>query len=206
MKSVEEQAIVNRQQPTIVSVCLNCKKGACSCTFAGDEKKRRRFLFPFEEKEEDAKSALEYFLKHIYRSEEDEIDDEIIFLHVVPTSYRRVYHDTMVVQLKPENELEWREKCADFVEKVFVPVLKEKNAKHNRLEMVSYDPSERSIGEVIVRKSDEHDVCCVFMLAHHKSRMHQFFLGSCANYVCHRSSKPVCFYKKEEKRETEELE
>ena len=87
-----------------------------------------------------------------------------------------------------------------------MPILKEKNAKHNRLEMVSYDPSERSVGEVIVRKSDELDVCCVFMLAHHKSRMHQFFLGSCANYVCHRSSKPVCFYKKEEKRETEELE
>ena len=201
MKSVEEQAVVNRQQPTIVSVCLNCKKGACTCSFHGKEE--RRFLFPFEENEEDSQEALRYFLKHIYRGE----GDEIIFLHVVPTSYRRVYHDTMVVQLKPENEFEWREKCADFVERALVPILKEKDAKHNRLEMVSYDPSERSIGEVIVRKSEEHDVCCVFMLAHHKSRVHEFFLGSCANYVLHRTSKPVMLYKKEEKKkETEDLE
>jgi len=50
-------------------------------------------------------------------------------------------------------------------------------------------------------------VCCVFMLAHHKSRVHEFFLGSCANYVLHRTSKPVMLYKKEEKKkETEELE
>ena len=59
MKSVEEQAVVNRQQPTIVSVCLNCKKGACS--FQGKEE--RRFLFPFEENEEDSQEALRYFLR-----------------------------------------------------------------------------------------------------------------------------------------------
>ena len=205
MKSVEEQAVVNRQQPTIVSVCLNCKKGACTCSFRGKEergKEERRFLFPFEENEEDSQEALRYFLKHIYRGE----GDEIIFLHVVPTSYRRAYHDTMVVGLKPESEIEWREKCADFVERVFIPILKDKNAKRNRLEMVSYDPGERSVGEVIVRKSEEHDVCFIFMFAHHKSRLHEFFLGSCANYVLHRSSKPVMLFKREEKKETQELE
>ena len=205
MKSVEEQAVVNRQQPTIVSVCLNCKKGACTCSFRGKEergKEERRFLFPFEENEEDSQEALRYFLKHIYRGE----GDEIIFLHVVPTSYRRVYHDTMVVHLKPENELEWREKCADFVERALVPILKEKDAKHNRLEMVSYDPSERSIGEVIVRKSEEHDVCCVSCWRI-TSRECTNFSRRSANYVLHRTSKPVMLYKKEEsKKETEDLE
>ena len=109
-------------------------------------------------------------------------------------------------RLKPESEIEWREKCAVFVERVFIPILKDKNAKRNRLEMVSYDPSERSVGEVIVRKSEEHDVCFIFMFAHHKSRLHEFFLGSCANYVLHRSSKPVMLFKREEKTETQELE
>ncbi len=198
-KSIEEQAIENRQQPTIVSVCLNCKKGICVCAFSCKEE--RRILFPFEENEDDSKSALRYILKHIHRE-----GDEIIFLHVVPTSYRRAYHDTMVVGLKPESEIEWREKCADFVERVFIPILKDKNAKRNRLEMVSYDPSERSVGEVIVRKSEEHDVCFIFMFAHHKSRLHEFFLGSCANYVLHRSSKPVMLFKREENKETQELE
>ena len=128
------------------------------CAFSCKEE--RRILFPFEENEDDSKSALRYILKHIHRE-----GDEIILLHVVPTSYRRAYHDTMVVGLKPESEIEWREKCADFVERVFIPILKDKNAKRNRLEMVSYDPSERSVGEVIVRKREEHDVCFIFMCA-----------------------------------------
>ena len=87
MKSVEEQAVVNRQQPTIVSVCLNCKKGACTCSFQGKEE--RRFLFPFEENEEDTQEALRYFLKHIYRGE----GDEIIF-----TSFRRVIEEYTTIQ------------------------------------------------------------------------------------------------------------
>ena len=87
-------------------------------------------------------------MKHIHRE-----GDEIILLHVVPTSYRRAYHDTMVVGLKPESEIEWREKCADFVERVFIPILKDKNAKRNRLEMVSYDPGERSVGRLLFEKA-----------------------------------------------------
>ena len=73
------------------------------CAFSCKEE--RRILFPFEENEDDSKSALRYILKHIHRE-----GDEIILLHVVPTSYRRAYHDTMVVGLKPESEIEWREK------------------------------------------------------------------------------------------------
>ena len=181
MKSVEEQAVVNRQQPTIVSVCLNCKKGACTCSFRGKEergKEERRFLFPFEENEEDSQEALRYFLKHIYRGE----GDEIIFLHVVPTSYRRVYHDTMVVQLKPENEFEWREKCADFVERALVPILKEKDAKHNRLEMVSYDPSERSLVKLLFEKA-KNTTCVAFSCWRITSRVQFFSAFANTSYI-----------------------
>ena len=84
--------------------------------------------------------------------------------------------------------------------RALVPILKDKNAKRNRLEMVSYDPSERSVGEVIVRKSEEHDVCFIFMLRITNRGARIFFLGSCANYVLHRSSKPVMLFKKREER------
>ena len=52
-------------------------------------------------------------------------------------------------------------KVCRLCERVFIPILKDKNAKRNRLEMVSYDPGERSVGKVIVRKSEEHDVCFI---------------------------------------------
>ena len=62
--------------------------------------KGETILFPFEENEDDSKSALRYILKHIHREE-----DEIIF-YTSFQSYRRAYHDTMVVGLKPESEIE----------------------------------------------------------------------------------------------------
>ena len=68
--------------------------------------------------------------------------------------------------------------------------------------MVGYDPSERSVGEVIVRKREEHDVCFIFMAAY--LRRGCIFLGS-RLCVLHRSSKPVMLFKREEKTETQEL-
>jgi nucleotide-binding universal stress UspA family protein len=164
-RTTEDQAIINRQQPTICSICATCKRGVCSCGF---QETKRRIIFPFDFAMPDQKEAYDYMIKNLYQE-----GDEIIFLHIVPSTYRRAFKGTMAVGLKADDD--WREKAVEFVGTV-----RDEKDKFTQAQivLVSYDPSDRSVGEVICRKALEYDARLIFMAVHHQNRIREFFMGS----------------------------
>lgn len=133
-------------------------------------------------------------IKNLYQE-----GDEIIFLHIVPSTYRRAFKGTMAVALKADDD--WREKAVEFVGTV-----RDEKDKFTQAQivLVSYDPSDRSVGEVICRKALEYDARLIFMAVHHQNRIREFFMGSVSNYISHRSQISSCFYKNDEKEKEDE--
>ncbi len=64
------------------------------------------------------------------------------------------------------------------------------------MDVVPYDTTTSSIGEILVEKSTlTDDACGLVVMSSSKSRLREFFIGSVCNYCLHRCKIPVLVYK-----------
>ena len=75
------------------------------------------------------------------------------------------------------------------------PVLEDAKIEFT-MDVVPYDTTASSIGEILVEKSTLIDAAAgVVVASSSKSRLREFFIGSVCNYCLHRCKIPVLVYK-----------
>ncbi|EEH58862.1 uncharacterized protein MICPUCDRAFT_56135 [Micromonas pusilla CCMP1545] len=125
--------------------------------------------------------------------------DQINLIHVIPKRYTvPAYYafDEFVPEVPdPEQEAEWREDANRYVRKRLYPVLDANEDVTYTSEVVAYETSNESVGEIICERANDVDACAVIMASHGKGRFREFFIGSVTNYCLHRCKKPVIVYR-----------
>ena len=125
--------------------------------------------------------------------------DQINLIHVIPKRYTvPAYYafDEFVPEVPdPEQEAEWREDANRYVRKRLYTVLDANEDVTYTSEVVAYETSNESVGEIICERANDVDACAVIMASHGKGRFREFFIGSVTNYCLHRCKKPVIVYR-----------
>lgn len=102
-----------------------------------------------------------------------------------PMLRREVFHE----------ETAWRNEALKWMNEHLAPVLEDAKMEFV-MDVVPYDTTTSSIGEILVEKSTlTDDACGLVVTSSSKSRLREFFIGSVCNYCLHRCKIPVLVYK-----------
>lgn len=148
----------------------------------------RRILISVDNSEA-CEESVKWVMKNAYKP-----GDELHLIHVIPRLQLAASYGAPPVDFLPYQDpnayQQLIQKAEDFIAQRALRHIGNVTPQPV-VHIVKYEVDTDSIGNVICKKAEELDVAMAVMARHTKTKLQEFFLGSCTQYVIHHSKKPV---------------